>query len=321
MKKFKTLVVMDAASELAETSPKIRERLQKLADKVQIHREILQKPEEIRRRIGQAEAILLGWTQISKEVIRSSPNLRYIGVIATGFNMVNLEAARQKKIVVTNVPSYSTHTVAEFLFGQLITFLRRSIPAERSLQEGRWDRMAFMGEELEGKTLGLVGLGQIGQRVAKIAQVFGMKVIYWNRHRKPVWEKRGVCYRSFPKLLRESDVVSLHVVLNQETVGMIGVRELALMKREGVLINFARGPIVQKGPLIRALNQGKLGGALIDVYDREPVDPKDPLLKAKNLFLSPHIAWLTRQSNERMFSINIGNAEAFLRGIPQNVVS
>lgn len=320
MKKFKTVVVMDAASELAETSPKIRERLQKLADKVYIYKEILRDPEKIRRRVGQAEAILLGWTPISKEVILASPNLRYIGVIATGFDMVDLEAARQKKVIVTHVPAYSTHTVAEFLFGQLITFLRRSIPAERSLHEGRWDRMAFMGEELEGKTLGLVGLGQIGQRVARIAQVFGMKVTYWNRHRKPVWEKRGVRYCSFPKLLRESDVVSLHVALNQETRGMIGPRELAMMKREGVLINFARGPIVQKEPLIRALNKGKLGGALIDVYDREPVDPKDPLLKAKNLFLSPHIAWLTRQSNERMFSINIGNAEAFLKGKPRNVV-
>ncbi|MBI1909905.1 MAG: D-2-hydroxyacid dehydrogenase [Deltaproteobacteria bacterium] len=325
---FNKLVLIDCWNEFSAVSPSLTKRLRRLARNVLFYRTIEQDPQKVIRHLQGADAVFLGWTSLTREILMASSSLRYVGVVATGFNMVDIRAAKEEGITVTNVPSYSTNTVAEFLFGQLITFLRRSIAAEKSLRPsehslpGRfWEKMMFMGSELEGRTLGIIGLGQIGQRVAEIAKVFKMKIVYWNRHRKKNWEKKGVRYLPFKKLLKEGDVISLHVALNDETRGLIGAKEFSLMKKNAILINFARGAIVEKKALLSVLQRRRIAGAIIDVYEKEPPDPKDPLLKAPNSFLSPHIAWLTWESNERMFTIAVENAEAFLRGRPKNVVS
>ena len=284
--------------------------------------------EEILRRIGDAEIVFTNKTLITRSVIEKAPNLSYIGVLATGYNVVDLEAARERNIPVTNIPAYGTGAVAQFTMALLLEICSQVGHHSRAVKEGRWETaddfcfwdMPLM--ELAGKTMGIIGFGRIGQETAKLAQAFGMNVLAWARHHRPELETAACRYASdLNELFSESDVISLHCPLFPETEGLINKDSISVMKDGVIILNTARGPIINEADLAEALNSGKVYAAGMDVVSVEPIQGDNPLLKAKNCFITPHIAWASRESRQRLMDIAGANLEAFLSGKPRNVVN
>ena len=277
-------------------------------------------PEAVLERIGDAEAIYTNKTVLSRELIQAMPSVRFIGVLATGYNVVDVQAARERGIVVCNIPTYGTDAVAQYVFALLLELCHRVAHHAQAVQEGRWTTCPdfcfwdYPLIELSGKTMGIVGYGRIGQRTAQIARAFGMQVLAYD-----AFVQAEECV-PLDELLERSDVVSLHCPLFPETRHIIRGETIARMKDGAILINTSRGPLVDEAALREALTSGKLYGAAVDVVSTEPVQPDNPLLGLENCLITPHIAWAPRESRQRLMDIAVENLRCFLRGAPQNIV-
>lgn len=281
--------------------------------------------EEVVERIASADIVLVNKAPLWRESMVDKPRLKYIGVTATGYNIVDIEAAREFGILVTNVPSYGTASVAQMVFAHLLNLTQHVANHAQAVRAGRWASSPdfcfwdYPLLELDGMTMGIVGFGRIGQATAKLAQAFQMKVLAHDR--RSIDEGNGVRAASLETVFRESDVVSLHCPLTPQTEHLVDRSRLALMKPTAFLINTSRGALVDERALAEALNSGRLAGAGLDVLDTEPPRADNPLVNAKHCYITPHIAWATRSSRQRLLDMAIDNVAAFLRGQSQNVVN
>jgi glycerate dehydrogenase len=277
--------------------------------------------------MGNAEIVITNKTPLTLEIMEKTPWVKYIGVLATGYNVVDIAAARELGITVTNIPDYGTTSVAQFTFGLLLEMCHHIGAHNDAVKNGHWAGNSdfcfwdFPLIELAGKTLGIIGFGRIGQATAKIAQAFGMKVLAHDRTWNEKFENEFCRFASMDELLATSDVISLHCPLNHETEGIINKETLNRMKTGVMIINTARGPLINEEELSHALNTGKVAGAALDVVSVEPIHENNPLLKAKNCLITPHIAWAPKEARERLMKIAIENVSSFLNGSPRNVVN
>ncbi len=280
-------------------------------------------PEEVIDRIGDSDAIFLNKIQITKEIIDSCPNLKYIGVLATGYNVVDIEAARAHGVTVTNIPAYSTDSVAQHVFSFILYFTNQVAQHSASVMAGDWvkcpDFCYWNGSltELTGKTLGIFGFGNIGRRVAELGKAFGMKVICCTRSPKEGMPEAV----SFEELLKRSDFLTLHAPLTEKTKNIINKESLTMMKKSAYLINTARGGFIIEKDLADCLNNDGIAGYAADVLLQEPMAADCPLLKAKNCVITPHIAWAPWETRKRLQGIAEENLKAWLSGKPINVVN
>lgn len=276
--------------------------------------------DKLLERVQDADIIMLANQPLSAEIINACPKLKMLSVAFTGVDHVALDACRARNILVCNAAGYSTNAVAELTFGLAISVIRNIVPCDaRCRKAGTKD--GLVGFELFGKTFGVVGTGAIGARVAKIAAAFGCKVLAYSRTAKQELVDAGVQYVSLDELLAQSDFVSLHVPLTDATRGLINADAIAKMKQGAVLLNTARGPVVDSAALAEALNAGKLAGAGIDVFEGEPpIAENHPLCSAKNTVLTPHVAFASREALETRADIVFANIEKWLNGAPQSVV-
>lgn len=283
--------------------------------------------EDAAARAAGAEIVFTNKTPLPGAVLEQLPALRYIGVLATGYNIVDVETARKRGIVVTNIPTYGTASVAQMVFALLLEHCHNVRLHAEAVRAGEWSsnpdwcfwKTPLM--ELAGKTMGIVGFGRIGRQVGRIADAMGMRVIASDTWRGDPPDWPGFAWAEVEDLLREADVVSLHAPLFPETRGMIHARTLALMKPTAFLINTSRGPLVVDADLADALNAGRLAGAGLDVLSLEPPAPDNPLLSARHCLVTPHIAWATHEARARLMQLAVDNVAAFLAGKPVNVVS
>jgi glycerate dehydrogenase len=274
-----------------------------------------------------AEIVFTTRTRLPAQILRQLKKTRYIGVLFTGYDVVDVKAARELNIAVTNIPTYATSSTAEFTFALLLELCHHVGLHGEATRAGEWSRSRDFSfwktplVELAGKAMGIIGLGRIGQRVAEIALAFEMRVIAADEVRSevPDWPKFRWC--EVDELLTQADVVSLHCPLLPQTQGIINSRSLALMKPSSFLINASRGPLVIEQDLADALNNGRVAGAAVDVLSSEPPSPDNPLLRARNCIVTPHIAWATKEARTRLLNIAIANVRAFLDGHPVNLVN
>lgn len=282
-------------------------------------------PEAVRQRAANAEVVLTNKCVLTAEDIEALPKLRYIGVLATGYNVVDVEAARERGIVVTNIPGYSTESVAQLVFALLFGLTRRVEYHARLVAEGSWSEcedFSFHKSpqiELSGLKLGVIGYGAIGRSVVRIGLALGMRVLVHTRTGPEVLPE-GVRLVDRAGLLRESDVVSLHCPLTAENGRMVDAGFLQRMKRSAFFLNTARGGLVDEAALAEALNAGEIAGAGLDVMEREPPPAGSPLLKAKNCLITPHLAWATLAARQRLAGIAVENVQAWMAGKPINRV-
>lgn len=280
--------------------------------------------DQIAERAADADIVLTNKTPLNADTISRLPKLKLISVLATGYNVVDVEAARERGIPVSNVPDYSTRSVAQMAFALLLELTQNVAHHARTVREGRWTASKDFCYwdtpliELDGLTMGIIGLGRIGQATASLAQAFGMKVIAFNRSQKSI---PGIEQVSLEELLRRSDVVSLHCPLTADNTRMINAERLALMKPSAFLINTSRGPLIDEAALATALEKGTIAGAAADVLSVEPPVANNPLISAKNCLVTPHISWATTAARSRLMDITVANVKAFLDGKPQNVVN
>ncbi|MCY6482863.1 2-hydroxyacid dehydrogenase [Clostridium aestuarii] len=267
-----------------------------------------------------ADVFIIANSPLSAEVINSAPNLKMISVAFTGIDHVDIQACKEKEITICNAAGYSTHSVAELTFGLILSTLRNIVPCDTAARNEN-TKAGLVGNELYNKTLGIVGTGAIGIRVAEIGKAFGCKLLGYSRTKKQTAENIGIKYVSLEKLLSKSDIVSLHVPLTAETKSLINKERIALMKPSSILINVARGPVVDSNALAEALNNYKISGAGIDVFEMEPPIPEDhPLLNAKNTVVTPHAAFATDESMVRRAEITFNNVLSWLNDEPENVM-
>lgn len=281
---------------------------------------------EIVARAADAEIVLTNKVPLRSASLAALPSLRYIGVLATGFDIIDLNQATRQKIVVTNVPAYSTNSVAQLVFALLLEFCNSVGLHNRAVQDGEWcssPDFCFWKNpliELHGKTMGIVGYGRIGKKVAEIARAFGMEVLVHASRRLENFPT-GVQWAGLDEIFTKSDVVSLHCPLQPATRGIINAARIEQMKSSAILINTSRGGLIVEEDLADALNSGRLAGAGLDVLSVEPPMAANPLIGAKNCILSPHIAWATRESRTRLLRVAISNIASWLAGHPENVVN
>lgn len=278
--------------------------------------------DEVVSRINDAEIIFTNKTNISANVVDKCKNLKYVGVLATGYNVVDVDACKKKGIIVTNIPSYGTKAVAQFTFALILELYNQIGLHNQSVQQGEWEKSKdfcyFLKPsiELQNKTLGIVGYGKIGQEVAKIAKAFDLKVIVYNRSQKI----DNTNYCDLNKLLENSDIISLNCPLTSENKHMINKKSIKLMKKSAILINTARGGLVNEIDLAKALNDGEIAGAGVDVLENEPPVNGSPLINAKNCIITPHIAWSAKESRTRLLAIAEDNLKCFLENKPKNTI-
>ena len=285
------------------------------------------KPEEIIERALPADVLLTNKVVFDRTLIEALPNLKCIGVIATGFNIVDLEAANERGIVVTNVPAYSTASVAQVAIAHLLNMTTHAEHYTREARAGVWSQSIdytycsapFI--ELDGKTMGVVGLGNIGSTVARIAAAFGMKVLAFTSKPQEALPAYITRAQSLDQVFSESDAVSLHCPLTDDTRGMVDARRLALMKPTAMLINTSRGPLIVEEDLAHALRNGVIAAAAVDVLCQEPPAPDNPLLALDNCYFTPHIGWTSAEARQRLMDVVVDNVKSFMEGHPINVVN
>jgi len=278
-------------------------------------------------RAKDASMVLTNKVVLGAAVLQKLPLLKYIGVLATGYNVVDITAAKGKGIVVTNVPGYSTASVAQLVFALILELCHHVQSHSNSVKEGKWAMSPDFSfwdyplVELSGKTIGIIGFGAIGEKVADVATAFGMNILGASRSQRDQSHRLNFRWSNIPDLLRQSDIVSIHCPLTDETRGMINAESLNKMKRSAFLINTSRGPIVNEEDLAEALNNEIIAGAGIDVLSVEPPPSNNPLLKSKNCIITPHIAWATKEARERLMNTAVDNLKAFIAGSPVNIVN
>ncbi|HOR80988.1 MAG TPA: D-2-hydroxyacid dehydrogenase [Sphaerochaeta sp.] len=280
-------------------------------------------PKDVVKRIGDAEIIFTNKTILTGETIIQAPKLKYIGVLATGYNVLDMGAAREKGIVVTNIPAYSTDAVAQFTFALLLEITNRvQRHSDAVIRDNRWTTCKdfcfwdYPLIELANKKMGIIGYGAIGKAVGKVAKALNMEVLAYSPSLDPKHPDRA----SMETIYKESDIISLHLPLTEQSRGMINRETIAKMKDGVIILNTGRGPLVNEQDLADALNSGKVYAAAVDVVSVEPIKADNPLLKAKNIIITPHIAWAPLQTRERLLGMAIRNVEHFLAGKPINRV-
>ena len=285
------------------------------------------KPEDIIERIGDAEVVYTNKTPITKETLDACPSIKFIGVLATGYNVIDIAAAKEKGIPVSNIPTYGPAAVSQFAIALLLELCHHIGEHSDAVKAGEWSSnpdWCFWKHplvELDGKTMGIIGFGRIGQDTGKIAQALGMKVLAYDSFKRPELESDTCHYTDLDTLLKESDVISLHCPLFPDTEGIINKDTIAKMKDGVMIINDSRGPLIVEQDLRDALDSGKVAGAALDVVSTEPIKMDNPLLGAKNVILTPHIAWAPKESRQRLMDIAVANLKAYVDGQPQNVVN
>ncbi len=282
--------------------------------------------EELVERIRDADIVVTVSYPIDGEAIRRAPKLKMIAVSFTGYDHVDLEAARERGIVVSNVPGYATDSVAELVFGLVLCAARKIPECDRRMKSGAWRSPDLLGFELRGKTIGIIGFGAIGRRVAELAKCFGMKILVydrspWKEEKRRKAEEVGAEFVSLEELMSRADVVTIHVPLTPETRHMIRMEHLRLLKPGAIIVNVARGAVIDEKALIEFLKERKDVVACLDVYSVEPLPPDSELRKLENVILTPHVGFYTREALERRVRITFENIRAFIDGKPQNVVS
>ena len=283
-------------------------------------------PNDIVKHIGDADIIYTNKTPITKETLDSCPNIKFIGVLATGYNVVDVAAAKEKNIPVTNIPTYGTDAVAQFAIAMLLEICHRVQKHSDAVHEGRWTNCQdwcfwdYPLIELAGKTMGIIGFGRIGRVTGRIAKAMGMNIIAYDSFECDAGREIGT-YVSLDELLATADVIALHCPLFPETKGIINKDNIAKMKDGVIILNNSRGPLIVEEDLAEALNNGKVYAAGVDVVSTEPIRADNPLLKAENCLITPHISWAPKESRKRLMDIAVNNLEEFLKGNPINVVN
>ena len=290
-------------------------------------RSSLTDPREAAARIGDAEVAITNKTPITKEVFQACPDLKYVAVLATGYNVVDVAYAREKGIAVSNVPTYGTDSVSQFAIALLLELCHHIGHHSETVRQGKWEHCIdwcywdYPLVELAGKTMGIIGFGRIGHRTGEIAKALKMRVIANDSHENPAFKAEGFAYVDRDTLYKESDVVVLHCPAFPDTVNMINKDSIAKMKDGAFLINNSRGQLVVEQDLADALDSGKLGGAAVDVVSTEPIKGDNPLLKAKNCIITPHMSWGAKEARQRIMDITVENVKAYQAGKPINVVN
>lgn len=278
-------------------------------------------------RIGDAEIVITNKTAIDTGVLDACPAIRYIGVLATGYNVVDVEAAKAKGIPVSNIPTYGTAAVGQFAIALLLEICHHVGEHGQSVAAGTWAKQpdfCYWNHpliELDGKTMGIIGFGRIGQQTARIAQALGMKILAHDRNQNRALESETLRYAGLEELFAEADVISLHCPLFEATRGIINKANIALMKNGVIILNTSRGPLIVEEDLAEALNSGKVYAAGLDVVSAEPIKTDNPLLKAKNCIITPHIAWAPIEARSRLLTIAVENLKSFLAYEPVNIVN
>ncbi|MBP1840437.1 D-2-hydroxyacid dehydrogenase [Formosa algae] len=294
---------------------------------VTIHERIKSDEASIRDAIGDADAVITNKIPLQKAMLTQLPNLKYIGVTATGYNIIDVDAAKEQGVTVTNVPAYSTASVAQFTMALVLELCHHVGDHNAAVQSGQWENskdFCFWNSpliELEGKTIGIIGFGQIGKAAAALAQAFGLNVLVYNRTVYPEYDTESCRFVSLDELLQASDFVSLHCPMTPDTAGIINAETLSKMKSSAFLINTSRGGLVEEADLAEALESEKIAGAAVDVVSEEPIVSENPLLGAKNCIITPHIAWAPLEARRRCLQIAVNNVETYINGEAQNVVS
>ncbi len=285
------------------------------------------KEEDVIARIGDADVVYTNKTPVTRETLEACDNVKFIGVLATGYNIVDIDAAKEKGIPVSNIPTYGTAAVSQFAIALLLELCHHIGAHSDAVKAGEWTNnpdwcfWKYPLVELAGKTMGIIGFGRIGQDTAKIAQALGMKVLAYDAYQNPELESETCHYADLDTLLGQSDVISLHCPLFPSTEGIINKANIAKMKDGVMIINDSRGPLIVEKDLREALDSGKVAGAALDVVSTEPIQADNPLIGAKNVILTPHIAWAPKESRQRLMDIAVANLKAYVDGAPQNVVN
>ncbi len=302
------------------------DELGKLGDLTVYDRTPVDDEAEIIRRIGDAEVVFTNKTPISRAVIDACPGMKFISMLATGYNVVDYVYAREKGIPVTNVPSYGTAAVGQFAIAMLLEICHHVAYHSQTVHEGKWEKSIdwcywdYPLIELDGKTMGIIGFGRIGQQTGRIARALGMKILAYDKAENDSGRAIGT-YVDLDELLSVSDVIALHCPLFPDTQGIISKDTIAKMKDGVILLNNSRGQLVVEQDLADALNSGKVYAAGLDVVSTEPIRGDNPLLGAKNCFITPHISWAPRESRQRIMDCAVDNVKAYLRGQPIHVVN
>ena len=318
------IVVLDGAVE--NPGDLSWEELGKLGELTVYERTSMTDEAEIARRIGGASVVITNKTPITRGVLERCPSVRYISVLATGYNVIDCAAAREKGIPVSNVPAYGTDVVGQFAIALLLEICHHIGAHSEAVRQGRWEHSTdwcfwdYPLMELAGKTMGLIGFGRIGQKTGTIAKALGMEVLAYSPHESE--SGRAIAqYTDLDTLLAKSDVISLHCPLFPETRGIINRETIAKMKDGVIILNNSRGPLIAEQDLADALNSGKVYAAGLDVVGEEPIRGDNPLLRAKNCIITPHISWASRESRQRILDCTVKNVKAFQAGAPIHVVN
>jgi D-lactate dehydrogenase len=307
-----------------EANPKTVSKLRELGNegfKIVFKKETVEKVDLAKYRDFEILSVFV-FSKVDRRVIESLPNLKLIVTRSSGFDHIDIQAAGERGIVVSNVPGYGSMPVAEHVFALLLAVLRKVLKADSAVRASKWLSPELQGRLVNGKTFGVIGTGAIGESVARIAKAFGAKVIAYDVVKKPVLEAEGVLkYVSLEEVLEKSDIISLHIPLTKETYHMINRCSIAKMKKGAILINTSRGQIIDQEALVEALRTGKLAGAGLDVFEKEPPNPDDPILRLENVVLTPHVAWYTTEAEDYILQSTIDSIRAFVKGSPINVVN
>jgi D-3-phosphoglycerate dehydrogenase len=294
------------------------QKLQSLGD-LEVFHEPASTDDELKNRIKAADIVVVGWSHLTRDIINSAKKLRMISIWATTCHYADLQAANEKGIVVTHVPGYATEAVAEHVFALLLATVRKLLLADKHVRRGDFDWRPFAGIELSGRTLGIIGTGSIGCRVAEIAKSFNMKILGYDKYPNlKKAEQIGMEYADVYRLLAESDVITLHVTSTPATDRLIGKKEIEAMKKGAVIVNTSQGKVIDEKVLIDALKSGKISYAGLDVFEDEPPAINNPLFMLDNTILSPHIGFHTLEATKRCSDICVGNVVNFLKGQWQN---
>ncbi|MGC9342790.1 MAG: D-2-hydroxyacid dehydrogenase [Bacteroidales bacterium] len=292
-----------------------------------VHDRIDNDPENVIKTIGNAEVVFTNKTPLPKAVLEKVPSVKYVGVLATGYNVVDVEAAKENGIIVTNVPTYGTSAVAQYTFALLLEICHHVGAHNDAVKEGEWAKRGdfcfwnYPLIELAEKTMGLIGFGRIGQATAKIGQAFGLNILAYDIKQDRSLESENCKYASLEELLEKSDIISLHCPLLESNMGIINKNSITKMRDGVLIINTSRGPLIVEEDLRDALESGKVAAAAVDVASSEPIQADNPLLKAKNCLITPHIAWAPKESRTRLMDVAVENMLAFMDDKPINVVN